>query len=257
MDVFDTIIMLIGGLLIVIGLMLFISGTKESTSHNNVEGFGIKLNVSNPSILLIVFGIGLLLVPRLLPKQEEERPRAALKQAKRDESQPSEPLEQYDIDDSTPNSLDMSSNERRGNSGEISYDNSDIEQTEPITTGEGVQASTLVMLAGRWQLSSYEEDGFTVDGMQGYIDFGAMTSSAVNFTVFIISSDFWGNQVQWQSEGAIRLESYGYSISYHRSTAPNFVPSHGIPLDLKVDPDQRLHMGYVFGATDVLVHWAQ
>ena len=68
MEVFDYVSMAVGSLLIVIGLFLFISGKKDSAKSNQVEGFGIKLNVSNPSIILIVLGIGLLLVPRLLPK---------------------------------------------------------------------------------------------------------------------------------------------------------------------------------------------
>ena len=68
MEVFDYVSMAVGSLLIVIGLFLFVSGKKDSAKSNQVEGFGIKLNVSNPSIILIVLGIGLLLVPRLLPK---------------------------------------------------------------------------------------------------------------------------------------------------------------------------------------------
>jgi hypothetical protein len=67
MDTFDFIIIGLGIALIGIGLFLFIAGKRESQHGNQVEGFGIKLNVSNPSIILIVFGIGLVLFPRIMP----------------------------------------------------------------------------------------------------------------------------------------------------------------------------------------------
>ncbi len=69
MDVFDYVIMTAGGALIVVSLYLYISGNKEGGSTNNLEGFGIKLNVSNPSTLLIVAGVLLLLVPRFFQKR--------------------------------------------------------------------------------------------------------------------------------------------------------------------------------------------
>ena len=66
MDSFDLILIITGALLILVGLGLFIFGKKEG-NKNYLEGFGIKLDVSNPSIILIVAGVGLLLAPRLLP----------------------------------------------------------------------------------------------------------------------------------------------------------------------------------------------
>jgi len=67
METFDLIIVLLGVALIIIGLVLFIAGKQDSEKNNQVEGFGIKLNVSNPSIILIVLGIGLVVFPRLMP----------------------------------------------------------------------------------------------------------------------------------------------------------------------------------------------
>lgn len=67
MSIIDIIFMFFGALLIFAGLYLFVSGKKD-TSNNHVEGFGIKLNVSNPSIILILSGIGLLVLPRFMPE---------------------------------------------------------------------------------------------------------------------------------------------------------------------------------------------
>jgi len=51
MSIVDIVFMFFGALLIFAGLYLFVSGKKD-TSSNHVEGVGIKLNVSNPSIIL-------------------------------------------------------------------------------------------------------------------------------------------------------------------------------------------------------------
>ena len=67
MNNIDIIFMFFGALLIFAGLYLFLSGKKD-TSSNHVEGFGIKLNVSNPSIILILSGVGLLVLPRFMPE---------------------------------------------------------------------------------------------------------------------------------------------------------------------------------------------
>lgn len=66
MSIIDIIFVIFGALLILAGLYLFISNKKDASS-NHVEGFGIKLNVSNPSIILILSGVGLLVLPRFMP----------------------------------------------------------------------------------------------------------------------------------------------------------------------------------------------
>lgn len=72
MEFFDYLVMATGAILLLIGVLMFVSGKKESANRNQVEGFGIKLDVSNPSIILIVLGIGLLLAPRLLPSHDKQ-----------------------------------------------------------------------------------------------------------------------------------------------------------------------------------------
>lgn len=75
MDTFDTFIVAVGVALVLVGLYLFISGKQGDGSRNsNVEGFGIKINVSNPSIILVVIGIGLILLPKFLPNPAEPNP---------------------------------------------------------------------------------------------------------------------------------------------------------------------------------------
>jgi len=63
---FDTLLLLAGLVLVVTGLVMFIY-SKTSTQASSVEAFGIKLNVTHPSLILVLAGVGLMLAPRLLP----------------------------------------------------------------------------------------------------------------------------------------------------------------------------------------------
>ncbi len=59
-----------GTLLVVTGVVLVLIGRRREASEagqNRFDAFGIKIDVSNPSILLVMFGVVLLLAPRVLP----------------------------------------------------------------------------------------------------------------------------------------------------------------------------------------------
>lgn len=62
----DTLLVLAGLVLVATGLVMFIY-SKTSTQASSVEAFGIKLNVTHPSLILVLAGVGLMLAPRLLP----------------------------------------------------------------------------------------------------------------------------------------------------------------------------------------------
>ena len=64
---FDTLLVLAGLVLVVTGVVMFIY-SKTSTQASSVEAFGIKLNVTHPSLILVLAGVGLMLAPRLLPE---------------------------------------------------------------------------------------------------------------------------------------------------------------------------------------------
>lgn len=66
-DLFDTILVTAGVVLVITGLVMFIR-SKTSTQASSVEAFGIKLNVTHPSLILVLAGVGLMLAPRLLPE---------------------------------------------------------------------------------------------------------------------------------------------------------------------------------------------
>jgi hypothetical protein len=59
--------MSVGAMLTLVGVYLFASG-KMRDKASRVEAFGIKLDVTNPSLILILAGVGLMLVPRFVPE---------------------------------------------------------------------------------------------------------------------------------------------------------------------------------------------
>jgi len=63
----DTLLVIAGLVLVATGLVMFIS-SKTSTQASSVEAFGIQLNVTHPSLILVLAGVGLMLAPRLLPE---------------------------------------------------------------------------------------------------------------------------------------------------------------------------------------------
>jgi hypothetical protein len=77
---FDTLLLLAGLVLVVTGVVMFIR-SKTSTQASSVEAFGIKLNVTHPSLILVLAGVGLMLAPRLLPGlpgKSEDKPEPAI-----------------------------------------------------------------------------------------------------------------------------------------------------------------------------------
>ena len=70
-DLFDTVLVVAGVVLVITGLVMFIR-SKTSTQASSVEAFGIKLNVTHPSLILVLAGVGLMLAPRLLPEPADK-----------------------------------------------------------------------------------------------------------------------------------------------------------------------------------------
>lgn len=68
---FDSLLVIAGLALVVTGIVMFIR-SKSSTDASSVEAFGIKLNVTHPSLILVLAGVGLMLAPRLLPEQPDK-----------------------------------------------------------------------------------------------------------------------------------------------------------------------------------------
>ena len=221
MDTFDIVIVIIGAVLIIIGLFLFVSGKRDSESANNVEGFGIKLNVSNPSIILIVFGIGLVLFPRLMPTTS--------------------PL----------------SNDPQGQS--INTPTPVLEQPSVVSQPPTQSAPEAFFPQGVWYLNSYEENGIDLsDVIEGNIRFGQANRSSQQWVADMVAIDGWGNVMNYQYSGVIDFTgSQGYRINTTASNDPTFTLQGPTPLTMKMDSGQILHMEYIFNSSAIMLHWRQ
>ena len=229
MDIFDYVIMTVGGALTIIGLILFVLGKKEGGS-NNVEGFGIKLNVSNPSIILIVFGVGLLLVPRLLPNnrlQNEFEPGPRYEQAAKNDEvfvPAKEPGQQQQVED----------------------------YISPLPP-------SVFFPRGIWHLTSYSEAGQDLsNNINGTINFTRQSAQSVGWVSNFNVNDEWGNFIgNYQYQGAISSDGNYYSMLVVGSTDPNFIRQGAIALELLAENGGVLHMRYLYLGSEILVHFRQ
>ena len=232
MDIFDYVIMTVGGVLTVIGLILFVAGKKEGGSNNNVEGFGIKLNVSNPSIILIVFGVGLLLVPRLLPNHRSEK---AIDPG-RTYVQPKQVVDVFDP----------------------------IEDPEQVDEDYILPAPTPVPVniffpAGMWHLTSYSEAGQDLsNNINGTINFTRQSAQNISWVSTFNVNDNWGNFVaNYQYQGSISSDGVSYTMQAISSNDPNFIRQGAIPLELLAENGGVLHMRYLYQGAELILHWRQ
>jgi hypothetical protein len=225
MEGFDYIIIGLGIALIAIGLFLFISGKRESEKSSQVEGFGIKLNVSNPSIILIVFGIGLVLFPRLMPTAvPSERP---------DKLQPV-----WNNDDNSRPDAEVDK-----------PDNDKLDKTPA--------PANVFFPQGMWYLTQYQENGVDLtNNIQGNIRFNQLNASAQNWFAEMAAVDGWGNVLNYTYSVVINALPGGYSIDTTNSNDPTFSRQRPSQLIMKMDNPNSLHMEYTFNGSSIIIHWA-
>lgn len=243
MDVFDIVIMTVGAVLLVIGLFMFVSGKRSESSESQVEGFGVKLNISNPSVLLIVFGALLMLVPRLLPKPvdpgvlpdttSDTRPQI-------DTSRPTDPAPQQPIE-------------------QVEKTPSPQPKTEPVyQPPPEVSQPQVFFPVGQWQLADFEENGVDLSAnFRGEALFQKQSAMQTSWQANYQVMDIWGNSSFIQYSGTILYGGGGYSMQILQSTDPNFMGQITVPLIIKMEPGNRLHMEYFINGSKIIIHWVQ
>ena len=237
MSIIDIIFVFFGALLIFAGLYLFVSGKKD-TSNNHVEGFGIKLNVSNPAIILILSGIGLLVLPRFMPEDNSKTTPTNLASPPTLVSQ----ANKTEIDDS--NSETILSNKK------------EISEALPAK----IEQNPVYFPANSWQLNSYQENNIEFNvplQVNAIITFSNRSATQVHWTTEVFVVDVNGNVSSNGYNGRISYINNGYTISFLGSTALVFEPELSIPLELKIENGGILHMSYTSISGEELVHWQQ
>lgn len=245
MSVTDIVFMVFGALLIFAGLYLFISGKKD-TSSNHVEGFGIKLNVSNPSIILILSGVGLLVLPRFMPEGNTPSPQAEVNNNKTDNTKIDKSLVN---DDSTIN--------KQSPTIEKNIVAKPKTQDVPPPT---IAQKNVFFPEYTWQLNSYQENG--IDYNVPYQVNATMTLSNRTALKTHWATNVWvlnanGDVVSANYNGIIEFKNNSYFISFLGGSIPSFEQELDIPLEMKMEGGGILHFSYVSKNGQEVVHWVQ
>lgn len=238
MDTFDYVIVALGVALIIIGLVLFVAGKRDSQNGNQVEGFGIKLNVSNPSIILIVFGIGMVLFPRLMPNHQ----------------QPSSTSNGQTV------SIPMNNAQQTPSDNSSSTESSQLPQTETESPQNVVAAPPVNAFfpTGLWYLYQYEENGIDMSGsVEGTMQFNNSSGASQSWRADIMAFDGWGNSTNYQYAGIIQFLGGSYVIDTQQSNDPNFMRQGPTNLILKMDNPQSLHVEYMYNGSQIVLHLTQ
>lgn len=246
MGIFDIVVMLVGGLLIVCGLVLFVSGKRES-GKNNVEAFGIKVDVSNPSILLIAFGVILLLVPRLLPASKHTKPLAAVDNEIEEQLVSREDRFKKPFDENPQ--LDEPIEPERAQApslGPETVPSLDAEQASMPTSG--------VLPTGTFELTSYQANGVYAPAVEGAMVMQALDNTSFGWTTQLGGFDDFGQMVVYQYTGYIQNRSGGWIMMITASSDPGYLNQGEFPVRLNYSEDE-LTMHYQYMGAPMVLAW--
>ncbi len=235
MDSFDYFLIVLGIILIIIGLFLFVAGKTDSKIANQVEGFGIKINVSNPSVLLIIMGVGLVLIPRLLPSST---------------STESLPVVMNNPNQNRVTTNSPVKNEQREPESVVSAQPEQTQSNQPI--------QRKFFPEGNWVLAQYEENGIDLSYMiSGNATFSQRSHDKQSWQFQMQSVDMWGNPLFYDYQGNISATANGYLIETEMSNDPAFIRQAPVNLVMKMDPSGLLHLEYVFNGSQIIMHFAR
>jgi len=220
METFDLVVMGVGGLLITAGCVLFVTG-KVAGSHNQIEAFGIKMDVNNPSLLLLATGIGLLLVPRLLP-------------ARRD----------------TPPSLVAVGVPPGGHAGTPTPATDEIPRPTPPASSEAPPAPSI---AGNYVLLSATENGVLTHVQAVLAISEAVADRYAWYSVFQVYDQYAGAQT-FEYSGEMARRGAAWAMVILASNDPHWYGRQQIPLQLAVD-EETLELNYVYNGARIVSLW--
>jgi len=233
METFDLVVMIVGGLLIAGGCVLFVTG-KVAGSNNKIEAFGIKMDVSNPSLILLAAGIGLLLVPRLLPAPNATPvPAPGAPQATMPASVAQE------VPASVPQAISPPA---------ASF-------PQPASPPPVAAAPPSPAIAGNYVLLSAMENGIFTN-VQAVL---AITPTAANrygwYSAFQVFDQFGGLQTL-EYQGEFLRRGGAWSMVITGSTDPRWYGQQQIPLGLAFE-DDTLELRYNYNGAQIVSLWEQ
>lgn len=210
----DIVLTIVGILLIIAGLVFFISG-KLAGSQNKVEAFGIKMDVNNPSLVLVIFGVLLLLAPRLMPEKEN-------------------------------GDLAISPSQSNNSAGEqVTTTNSKATTADKITAPKSPQNipaphkpaithSPFPSLPGTYQLLSYQEDGVPINA-NGQLSITNFQNNVFPFAANLEVYSVYGERLIFQYKGHFSNKAGQWFLKINSANDPEWVDLGEVKMMMLLD----------------------
>ena len=204
----EIVIMIVGIFLIIIGIVIFITG-RYSNNENHVEGFGIKMDVKNPSLILIVFGVFLLIFPMMNPKKKE----VPLSQAKTEVEHVEKPTTKIKEE---INSVAQSVSKPKVKANIISFS-----------------------IKGEYSLSAYTEDNIPYN-ITGQLQIEAVQHQKYSYSVQYQVRDQWNNNISITFAGYFIKRGNQWYLKVNASNDPEWRDIGEVPTQLVYDNSSHM-----------------
>lgn len=223
----EIVIMIVGIFLIVVGIVIFITG-RYSDNENHVEGFGIKMDVKNPSLILIVFGIFLLVFPMMNNIKEKDTST---------QSKAQETLSTESKHEDAPKPKTIVEKEIK-------------QLSKQVTKPEIKSKLSSFSIEGDYSLSAYVQDTipYYITG-QLHIESAEHDQYHYPFSVDYQSVDQWNNNIFMTYSGYFIKRDNQWYLKVTTSNNPQWRDLGEVPTQLIYDkPSQMLGLEYYYDA---------
>ncbi len=211
----EIVIMIVGVFLIVIGIVIFITG-RYSNNENHVEGFGIKMDVKNPSLILIVFGVFLLVFPMMNAKEKEVSP------PPKEENQPVEKAKDKVI----PKPVVKIQEEIKP-------------AVNPVSKPKVKQKTSSLSIEGEYSLSAYVEDNIPYN-ITGQLQIENVKHNKYEYSVQYQLVDQWSNSVNMTFAGYFIKRGNQWYLKVDASNNPEWRDRGEVPTQLVYDNSSHM-----------------
>lgn len=255
MDNLDTIVVIIGIVLILAGVALFVTG-KVVSQNNQIEGFGIKLNFNNPSFLLVVAGIGMVLVPRVLPdpaRLSQLPPPAAGIPGVQQTPTINPPAPQPT---STVPAAVITKDPKSKHPEQVASVDTDLILGGPIPSQAKIAKQAIKgppSLAGSFDLYSYSINNVP-QTLDGTLQMNKIGADQYEWITQVDTSDYQGNDLTYMYTGFLSYQNRNWYLKVTASNDPTWIDNGVVPAQVTRQGDQ-LQMSYNYSGAHITAVW--
>ena len=233
---YEVILTGMGILIILAGLILFISG-RYSDKESRMEGFGIKMDVKNPSLILIIVGVVLLITSATMKQGGETEKKVAAPQKSMAQSEKSV----------APETLKRTPTVKRESvSPQI--------MEKPTTPRAYENEPSEAPIVGEYQLATYIENGVPLN-VTGSLQIGQPHNHRFPFDVQYQAVDMYGNMFVVTYSGYLIQRNGHWFLKIEGSSDVEWTDIGEVPMQVIYDNSVgSMGMRYFYDA-DVASVW--